>query len=177
MSCADLRSRGFALMFALAAFLSTPRLACAHALRVDCHLRGEEVLIEAYFDDDTPAGKAKVRVFDDSGTLVADGRTDAAGRWSVARPKPGRYRVEVDAGGGHFTKQTMDVPAEIASGETAPIRISEGPSRQESAKMFWPKLIVGLGAIAGFGIALWIAARRKKAPHGSELPGANDATA
>jgi hypothetical protein len=42
--------------------------------------------------------------------------------------------------------------------------------------MFWPKLVVGLGAIAGFGIALWIAARRKKAAHGLELQEPNDAT-
>jgi hypothetical protein len=171
------RSRGMLVMLALMVLLGTPRIASAHALRVDCHLRGGEVLIEAYFDDDTPAGEAKVRVFDDKGSLIAEGRTNAAGRWSVARPKPGRYRVEVDAGGGHFTKQTMDVPAEIASGESAPVRISEGPSRQETAKMFWPKLMVGLGAIAGFGIALWIAARRKKAAHGSELQEPNDPTA
>ena len=163
MTRVAVQSRSFLAILAVAALLAAPQQGDAHALHVDCHLRGEKVVVEAYFDDDTPADKAKVRIVDAGGNEIAGGQTDAAGKWSMERPASGRYRVEVNAGGGHFAKQTMVIPGEGDIG-AAPARVSEGPSRQEAARMFWPKLAVGLGAIAGFGIAVWIAARRKKEP-------------
>lgn len=171
MTRAVLSSHTLSAIVALAAILVAPRCASAHALRVDCYLRAESVIVEAYFDDDTPADKAKVRIFDAGGNEIARGQTDADGKWSTHRLSPGRYRVEVDAGGGHFAKQSMEVPAN-GNVATAPIRITEGPSRPEAARMFWPKLMVGLGAIAGFAIALWIAARCKKEPPRSATPSA-----
>ena len=73
----------------------------AHAVGVDCTVRGDKVEVEGFFDDDSPAQKAKVRVVNAKGELIADGITDEKGRWSFRTPAPGKYQVELDAGAGH----------------------------------------------------------------------------
>jgi hypothetical protein len=139
----------------------------AHALEVVCKLQGEMVVVEAAYDDGTAAPRAKVRVLDAQARLIADGRTDETGHWSFPRPPSGRYQVEVDAGGGHFKKEMIEIPAGAASARE-PIKISEGPTPEETARLFWPKIAVGLGAIAGFFIAIWFAKRRKQSPPPAE---------
>lgn len=139
--------------------LATARPAPGHALGAECKLRGDRVEVEAYYDDDTPARNAKVRVLDAHDNVVAEGRTDAQGKWSFPKPQPGSYQVAVDAGAGHGTKLKMTVPA----GEGAPpAAISEGPRREEFTRFPWLKVTLGLGAIALFALALWLALRRSQ---------------
>src|SRR5205085_2177382 len=82
----------------------------AHALSGQCKLVGNQVQVEAYFDDDSPAADAHVRVLDGAKGEIAKGRTDAKGGWSFARPAAGKYIVVVDAGAGHRTDIAMTVP-------------------------------------------------------------------
>src|SRR5438876_11600625 len=92
----------------LASLIAAPTV-CAHALSGQCKLRGNQVELEAYFDDDSPAADAKVRVLDKEKQPIRAGRTDAKGRWSFPRPAAGKYLVIVDAGAGH----RADIPVTI----------------------------------------------------------------
>jgi hypothetical protein len=144
----------------------------AHSLGAECRLKGGKVEVEAYYSDDTTPTNARVTVRDAAGKVVAEGRTDTAGRWSFDAPPPGRYKVIVDAGDGHIAKKTMTVPAGSAAGLTieaspAPdVRISEGPGRKAFTRVPWLKIVLGLGFIGVAGAALWclLGRRRPVAP-------------
>src|SRR5262249_34253578 len=79
----------------------------AHDLIVKCELIRDQVLVKAVFSDGKPAREALARVFRDDQQIVAEGRTDDHGQWSLPRPLPGRYEVVVDAGDGHLKKAVM----------------------------------------------------------------------
>lgn len=143
--------------FALVLTLVSGHPASAHGLGAECRLRGEHVEVEAYYHDDTPVGNGTVRVFDEQRNPVAEGRTDAEGKWTFPAPQAGRYRVVVDAGAGHRATVRLTVPAvhEVSDRSNSPL-VSEGPSRQEFTAAPWLKLVLGFGAIAGFGLFLWV---------------------
>ena len=52
----------FLVLPALVLLVGVPANAFAHALGVACTLRGDKVEVEVFYDDDTPAQKAKVQV-------------------------------------------------------------------------------------------------------------------
>jgi hypothetical protein len=144
----------------------------AHGLGAECKLHGKRVELEAYFDDDTPARGATVRVEDVGRKAVAEGRTDAKGLWSFPRPQPGRYVVHVDAGAGHRTEVKVtipegeerpgDEPAESGTAPpepAAPVTVSEGPGREEFTRFPWLKLGIGVAVIGGVAAAFLISRR------------------
>jgi hypothetical protein len=142
--------------------------AAAHALGAECRLRGNKVEVEAYFDDDTPAQNAKVTVTDSHKQIIAEGRTDEAGRWSFSAPTPGDYLVLVEAGGGHSKRVKMTVPsastqADLPGYGALPegTPISEGPTRQEFTSVPLGRVALGLGLIAAGGFGVWFVLRRR----------------
>ena len=172
-----LRPALFVSAVVLGGLVAAPR-ADAHALSGQCKLRGDKVELEAYFDDDSPAADAKVRVLDQGKKAIAEGRTDAKGRWTFARPSAGKYVVIVDAGAGHRAEVKMDVPAGASTAEssaeddccccdapsnssesTPSITISEGPDRATFTGYLWLKLGIGLTVIAVLGAAFWLSRR------------------
>ncbi len=138
----------------------TARPAPAHALGAECKVRGDKVEVEAYYDDDTPARDAKVRVFDADNAEVAAGRTDVLGRWSFPLPRPGKYEVVVDAGAGHRCTQKITVRAD-PSAAAAPV-VSDGPPREEFTRFPWLNLVLGIGLIGLVGLAVFGLFRRTK---------------
>ena len=82
----------------------------AHAVGVSCTIRGAQVEVEAYYDDDSPAIKAMVQVLNAKNEVIATGDTDEKGRWVFAKPGPGKYVIRLDAGAGHRAKATFTVP-------------------------------------------------------------------
>jgi nickel transport protein len=147
----------------------------AHGLDAQCTLRAGRVEVEAYYDDDTPAGRAKVRVLDNAGARVIDGRTDTVGRWSFMPPAPGEYRVIVDAGAGHRKEVMVKITAEQLAAADAG-QVSSGPSREEFTSVPWLKTVIGLAAIAAFFVI--VALVRRQRPRSPGAPGSrqNDAT-
>ena len=141
--------------------LLTAAPARAHALGAECRLRGVHIELDAFYDDDTPAAGAKVRLLDEQKKVVAEGRTDAKGRWTAPRPPAGNYEVVVDAGAGHRATRKITVPegteplpaAEpdiVASTERV---ISEGPTREEFTTFPWWGVALGLGLLAAVALA------------------------
>jgi hypothetical protein len=126
--------------------------AWAHALGATARVRGDRLEVEAYFSDDTPAVDAHVKVVDSTDTLIAEGRTDDAGRWSCAAPPAGSYRVTVDAGGGHRARKALTIGGGAAAA-------SDGPTRAEFTRFPWGGVAAGLAIIGGLAIA-WRVWRR-----------------
>src|SRR5437763_1558459 len=93
----------------LVVVLLAPAVARAHDLKTVVTIGPDVVKVEAGFDDDSPAEKARVTVTDTSGATVGGGVLDERGVWSFPRPAPGRYTVVVESAG-HRDK----VPIEVA---------------------------------------------------------------
>jgi nickel transport protein len=142
--------RPFFVLAALSCLALTSR-ASAHDLGATYTIRDGRVEIEAYFDDDTPAAAARVAVTDSAGKLVAEGKTDRAGRWSFPVPADENYRIVVDHGDGH--RHVIDVG-----------RGGSQPSRTEFTRTPWIKIGLGLFLIAlvAFGLGAALRTRRMK---------------
>lgn len=156
----------FALV--LVAIVSSAKPASAHALGAECKIRGERVEVEAYYDDNTPASKAKVQVLDSRKNRIADGRMDQHGKWSFPLPEPGRYQVVIDAGAGHKTKLDLTIPS---AGAEEGATISEGPSRREFTRFPLMKVGLGLAILGCFSLAIWWLRSRRviQAPGSSQV--------
>jgi nickel transport protein len=151
-----------------ATLLAAADPARAHALCVECKLHGNEVRVEVFYSDNSPAADARVTVRDAAGNEVAAGRTDAQGVWTFARPAAGSYEVVADAGAGHRRSLTMTVPAAEsppAAGPPGDVTISEGPTRAEATAVPWGRVLLGLAVLAAVGCgARWVGRRRSPGP-------------
>ena len=120
----------------------------------------------AYYDDDSPAQKAKVDVVDAKDAVIVTGITDHKGQWSFATPPPGKYEVRVDGGAGHRAKRSLTIPgpmsAEATSAPVAEVTISEGANRAEFTGIPWLKIAIGLVVIGSCtGVFLLVSFFRK----------------
>jgi hypothetical protein len=148
--------------------LIAPGSARAHALGAQCVRKGDTVRVEAYFEDDTPAQQALVRVLDSEEQEVVKGHTDAKGLWSFATPASGRYQVIIDAGAGHRVIHKMTIPGSRSAGAGENTSsISDAPTREQFTSFPWLKVMLGVGTI-GVLAAAFMLSRRKSSPDGIE---------
>ena len=144
-------------LLAIALLALVPAGVMAHAVHVVGTLRTGKVEVETFYDDDTPAIKAKVEVLNAREEIVVSGVTDDKGRWTFDTPPPGKYEVRLDAGAGHRAKCTITVPG-IAQTQTEP----EGPTREEITRTPWLKVAIGFVVIGGCAGAFLIATLIRK---------------
>jgi len=156
-------------LFAIAVLALVPRSALAHGVGLNCKLHGDRVIVEAFYDDDSPAVRAQVRVLA-ADMEVANGLTDDKGIWSFARPSPGKYTIKLDAGAGHRAKDTITVPSDGESPTTAPQVIGDAPRRDEFTRFPVLGLLYGLLIIAGLAALFVLAAAFLKASGGRKPP-------
>ncbi len=141
----------------------------AHALDATCRLRDGKVQVDAFFDDDTPAINALVRVVNAEKNAVAEGKTDGEGRWRFEVPPSGTYQVTVDAGAGHRKTFVIVIgrngggvtlTRESAPGSATPGAASSGGiSREEFTAFPWLKVLIGVGTIAVLSAAFLLVRR------------------
>ena len=130
------------------AILLTPTMAHAHALGVQAKIKDGKVFVEVYYDDDSPAGKAKVKLLKGKDEIAA-AVTDAEGRCSFDAPAPGKYEIHADAGAGHNAKTTLTTA-------------SDGPSREEFTST--PRLKIHWRRVIGrVGVAFLLASKSARA--------------
>jgi nickel transport protein len=146
------------LLIAFGLALLLPGLALGHGIGVQATLEQGTVHLEGYFDDDTPAADARVRIETEDGQLIVEGKTDDKGLWSFPAPAPGQYRVILDAGAGHVARIRLTIPESPATSAT---NVSEGPTRAEFTQFPWGRLVVGLGVIGLLAVGTrWLRGKR-----------------
>jgi hypothetical protein len=156
---------GSVILAAVLALLA-PAVAHAHNLGVQAKLKDGKVHVEVYYDDNTPAIKANVLVFDAKGKKIAHGTTDADGRWSLDVPEAGQYELRADAGAGHNAKTTFTITDAglLAVAKTQEVSISDSPTREQFTSTPWLKIAIGVSVIAVLGAAFLLASKFRKVP-------------
>jgi nickel transport protein len=134
--------------------------AFAHKLHVDPTIVGDRLRVEVYYDDDTPAQKAKVTVFFGDEQL-ATGKTDDKGVWTCPAPGPGTYLVRAESLG-HAAKEAVVIPDPAAEPLPAP------ESRAVRTRPPWRNLALGLGLIGG---VVLLSRLLRRTPAGPVSPG------
>ncbi len=123
-------------------------LTVPHNLCAKVKIEGTNLRIEAFFDNETPADNAKVKLLSNKKTLQ-EAMTDERGLCSIPAPGAGNYTIDVNAGGGHRTEVTFTIEAAVEE-QTA------GADKESVFQRRW------LGAVVGLVIILLMtyAARR-----------------
>lgn len=182
-------NRSVLYLLVLACLAVSTHRAHAHAIGVDCRLVetqiavawpmpfsvwsgpgslipisvvDRQVVVEAFYSDNTSARSARVELYDDEGKLLERGRADGRGVCRFQAPAPGAYRVVVNAGAGHRSSQSITIPGN--DGGTSPSRSgthinSDGPTREEFTRFPWLNVIIGLSIIATVALVVLLARR------------------
>lgn len=146
----------------LACWLLTTPWVFAHAVGLEVKQKGTQVTVEGFFDDDSPADDAKVVLEDANGQVVLEGKTDAKGVWTFMAPKPGQYKVKLDAGSGHRATKMLTIAEPTPTPTEAPPQtVSEGTTREEFTRTPWAKIGIGLAVILLGASVFWLRKRAK----------------
>jgi hypothetical protein len=133
----------------------------AHKMLLSCTLKADRVLVEVFYDDDTPAQEAEVRLGADEQNVIASGKTDERGNWFCAIPAAGTYQVWATSTG-HKAKGEIVVPASGSQAKANHSPSSE-PTREEQTRVPWDRLAIGLGIVTGL-LLVWYFTRRLPLP-------------
>lgn len=155
-------------LFSILAVLLMVSHAAAHAIDGRWRIRADKLEVRAFFDDDSPAEDAKVRVLDLEAKQVQEGKTDADGLCVLPLPPAGEYHIVIDAGAGHRKTIEIRVPAAgYPAGSSADDYF--GPDQPTSQR--WLKAGIGIGVIGVLALAAWVALRRSgKSSPVSDIP-------
>ena len=146
-----MRNRFLVPLAALALAMFVPGRASAHALQMTVKLPPDAVIVEATFDDGTPARGAAVVITDAAGNEVAKGRADDTGVCRLAKLGPGKYMAAVELIG---HRQTVEFEVADASG------VFEFSSWRLDKRV---GLAIGVGGLLAVSGAFWWLRRRKVA--------------
>ena len=128
----------------------------AHKLMITCRLEGDQLRVEAYYEDDTPAQEARITVSKD-GVIVAEGKTDERGIWIGQRPAAGEYHLKAISAG-HTASETLPVPD--VSEHSPEIDIGH-QHRRDSVGIQWINLGYGLLILLALAV-VWKIAKWQK---------------
>ncbi len=113
--------------------LFAPPSAYAHKLMVDCTLKNNLLIIEAFYersnnnDNDPPARHAKVSIIDSENNTVLTGLTDDLGRWHGHVDRAGEYTVRVESVG-HRAQAKIQVVIQTAASIQSVPTMQEPPT-------------------------------------------------
>lgn len=153
------------VLAALVGAVALPGRASAHDLQLVVKLPPDApqvLLIEAGFDDDTPAEGAKVVLTDASGAVIAEAKTDDRGVCKLARPVPGKYTATVEALG-HKDKVAFEVVG-VAVADAA-----SGPTEYRGWRLDRTVgLVVGVGSLLALSAGYWLVRRGSTSTRATE---------
>lgn len=150
----------YSLLFLVILFF--PTLAFAHAMGVEVRLKNNQIHIEAFFHDDSPASGSLVTIEDETGNKILSSKTDKEGKLQVPAPPPGKYKIKVNDDAGHLASSSLIIPMIDPSDVTKQnILISKSPDREKFTQTPWLGVTLGLVTIVVFG---FIASRLYQKP-------------
>lgn len=140
----------YSLLFLVILFF--PTLAFAHAMGVEVRLKNNQIHIEAFFHDDSPASGSLVTIEDETGNKILSSKTDKEGKLQVPAPPPGKYKIKVNDDAGHLASSSLIIPMIDPSDVTKQnILISKSPDREKFTQTPWLGVTLGLVTIVVFG--------------------------
>lgn len=140
----------YRLLFLVILFF--PTLAFAHAMGVEVRLKNNQIHIEAFFHDDSPASGSLVTIEDETGNKILSSKTDKEGKLQVPAPPPGKYKIKVNDDAGHLASSSLIIPMIDPSDVTKQnILISKSPDREKFTQTPWLGVTLGLVTIVVFG--------------------------
>ena len=140
----------YSLLFLVILFF--PTLAFAHAMGVEVRLKNNQIHIEAFFHDDSPASGSLVTIEDGAGNKILSSKTDKEGKLQVPAPPPGKYKIKVNDDAGHLASSSLIIPMIDPSDVTKQnILISKSPDREKFTQTPWLGVTLGLVTIVVFG--------------------------
>jgi hypothetical protein len=145
-----------ALSLALVGFSAAP--ASAHAMRMRVLVTATDITVKTTYDgDEHDGGDVTVTVTRSDKSVIATGKIDKDGLWSIPAPPVGKYSVIAEDDFGHRAKEEIEVRS---PSDTIPTEYRANE----------PPLGTGLGIAVGIGVigiatlvGYWFASR-KKAP-------------
>ncbi len=147
-----MRTRSLVVVLACIVVVLAPGQVLAHDLQIVVKLPPNaptELVVEAGFDDETPAEDTKVTIHDAAGLKVNEGKTDERGVCRFARPAPGKYVATVEAYG-HKDAVEFEVAGSVAAVEYRGWR----PDKKLG-------LIAGVGGLLAISAAYWLLRRKR----------------
>ena len=139
----------FAALFLFSLF---PAVALAHALGVEVRLKNNQIHIEVFFHDDSPAPGSLVTIENEAGEKILSEKTDKEGKLQAPAPLPGKYKVLVNDGAGHLSSTSIIIPkTNSAETNNENLLISKSPDRNQFIQTPWLGIAVGLATIAVLG--------------------------
>ncbi len=161
------RFRPLIALAAAALLLLAPSAAWAHRVLVDAFQEGDRLFIEGFFPDGRPTVNTPVKVLDQAGQVVAEGKTDAQGQLSLKPTglKPGRLTVVLEAGLGHRAEVETEWAvgsADRPDGQTDRASPSAHRPHKERGVLLWPQALAGLVLIFGGAAVIKKLLNRKK---------------
>jgi hypothetical protein len=129
-----------------------PALALAHAMGVEVRLINNQIHIETFFHDDSPASNALVTIENEAGEKILSEKTDKEGKLQAPVPLPGKYKIIVNDGAGHLSSTPMFIPKlNPADTNNQNILVSKSPDRNQFIQTPWLGIVAGLATIAALG--------------------------
>jgi len=118
----------FVLVLIFGTFFA-PSTARAHKVNVFAHVEGDTVITESYFNDGRKCRDSTIEVFDKHGHKLAEGKTDAEGRFSFQPTVRTDLVIRLTASMGHLAEYTVpasDLPEKLPAGPDAAAESLEG---------------------------------------------------
>jgi hypothetical protein len=139
----------FAAFFLFSLF---PALALAHAMGVEVRLKNNQIHIEVFFHDNSPAPGSLVTIENELGEKILSEKTDKEGKLQTPTPLPGKYKILVNDGAGHVSSTSIIIPkTNSAETNNENLLISKSPDRNQFIQTPWLGIAVGLATIAVLG--------------------------
>ena len=99
----------------------------AHGIYIFAWVEGETVHTDSYFSSNRKVNEGVIKVFDSSGDILLEGKTDVNGEFSFKIPGKDPLRLVLEAGTGHRGEFLLeaDETVDVAEKPTSP-KISDG---------------------------------------------------
>jgi len=119
---------------------------------VEVRLKNNQIYIETFFHDDSPASNALVTIENEAGEKILSEKTDKEGKLQAPTPLPGKYKILVNDGAGHLSSTPLIIPKlNPADTNNQNILVSKSPDRNQFIQTPWLGIVVGLATIAALG--------------------------
>lgn len=119
---------------------------------VEVRLKSNQIHIEVFFHDNSPASGVLVTLENESGEKILSEKTDKEGRLQAPSPLPGKYKILANDGAGHLSSTSLIIPKiNPLDPNNQNLLVSKSPDRNQFIQTPWLGIALGLATIAILG--------------------------